>query len=248
MKEKKSTNITKPCIGLIVPPAAGLVPPEPVNLYGDSIDFIASGLGLKELTPSGYDGVIDRVIELSQGLADRGARGVSLMGTSLSFYRGIEFNDELIAEVEKGIGRPFTTMSTSVVQALEQVQAKRVAVASPYVREVSQRLIDFLRLKGFEVVSEAFLELKEVDRIQALESSELVALGREAVSKATQKADTLLMSCGGLRTERTTEVLEAELNIPVISSSIAGAWGAARLTGASGVSSNGPYKLMKNTV
>jgi len=34
-----------PCAGLIVPPAAGLVPRDGAILYGDRVKFIARGLG-----------------------------------------------------------------------------------------------------------------------------------------------------------------------------------------------------------
>ncbi len=60
------------CIGMIVPPAAGLVPPEPLELFPD-IQFIASGLGLTTLSPDGYDSVIDQIADHAKQLAKRGA-------------------------------------------------------------------------------------------------------------------------------------------------------------------------------
>ena len=91
---------TLPTIGMIVPPAAGAVPPEPLELYGARARFIAEGLALKALSPEGYDAVIERVAALAVRLKSRGAEAISLMGTSLSFYRGAAFNDELIATMK----------------------------------------------------------------------------------------------------------------------------------------------------
>ena len=51
-----------PLIGMIVPPAAGAVPPEAPALYPRGARFIAEGLGLERLTPDGYDAVIDDVV------------------------------------------------------------------------------------------------------------------------------------------------------------------------------------------
>ena len=94
-----------PCLGLIVPPRAGEVPLDGPALYGDRVRFIARGLGLAEISTRGYEEVIDRVVELAVELAASGARAISLMGTSLSFYRGAAFNDELEAEMARLLGR-----------------------------------------------------------------------------------------------------------------------------------------------
>jgi len=75
-----------PILGMIVPTAAGQVPADAKVLYPEGVEFIATGLGLGKLTPEGYASVIDRTGELAQALAARGAQGISLMGTSLTFF------------------------------------------------------------------------------------------------------------------------------------------------------------------
>ena len=221
----------RPVVGVIVPPAAGEVPPELPQLYGSEIDFVAHGLALGQLTPQGYDAVIDKVAAASRDLVDRGAQAVALMGTSLSFYRGTEFNRQLVRTMGEATGElPVTTMSNAVVEALRAVGGTRVALATAYTAEVNERLAVFLRDSGFDVAGIAALELVEIPDIHAVGDTQLLALGRRAVA-ASPGADALLISCGGLRTLPVESPLERSLGIPVVSSAVAGAWAAARLTG-----------------
>lgn len=219
-------------IGMIVPPADGAVPPEPPVLYPD-MRFIARGLGLPELTPEGYDSVIDHTAGLARELKDQGAEAISLMGTSLSFYRGAAGNAQVIEAMTAATGLPVTTMTDSVLDALRACSARRIAVATAYTTVVNEALRDYLEREGFEILSLEALELTDVARIQSTASQDLIALGQRA-AKAAPHAQALFISCGGLRTLPVITPLEDMLDIPVISSATAGAWGTARLTGHSG--------------
>lgn len=224
----------RPVVGVIVPPAAGEVPPELPELYGRELDFVAFGLALGQLTPQGYDAVIDKVAVASRELADRGADAVALMGTSLSFYRGTAFNQQLVRTMGEATGLPVTTMSNAVVEALRAVGGSRIAVATAYTAEVNERLAIFLRDSGFSVAGIEALELVEIPDIHAVGEAELLELGRRAAARSPG-ADALLISCGGLRTLPVELPLEQALGMPVVSSAVAGAWAAARLTGHSGM-------------
>ena len=219
-------------IGMIVPPAAGELPPEPPVLYPD-IDFLSVGLGIPEVTPEGFNQVIHRLGELAAGLKDKGAEAVSLMGTSLSFYRGPEGNAEILAALAEGCGLPVTTMTDSVLEALTAVGGKRVAVATAYTDAVNQALTRYLEHSGFTVAALEAMHLKTVEQVFAVTDDDLIALGERAIAAAGE-ADSLLISCGGLHTLGVIPVLEARHGLPVISSATAGAWGAARLGGHSG--------------
>jgi len=220
------------CIGMIVPPAAGEVPPEPPQLYPD-IEFVSVGLGIPEVTPEGFNQVIGRLSDLAGELRAKGAEAISLMGTSLSFYRGPEGNAEVLEALRAGGGVPATTMTDSVLSALAAVGAERVAVATAYTDPVNQALTRYLTAFDYEVVALEAMHLKTVDEVFATTDDDLIALGNRAV-KAAPGADCLFISCGGLHTLPVIPVLEAAHGLPVISSATAGAWGAARLAGHSG--------------
>jgi arylmalonate decarboxylase len=232
-EEENGVMSAAPLIGMIVPPAAGEVPPEALQMYPIGVRFTAAGLALGRLTPDGYDAVIDRVESVARELASRGASAVALMGTSLSFYRGSDWNEQLIEIMRRATGLPTTTMSTGVVEALRRLGARRLAVGTAYVDEVNRRLERFLADRGFEVASLEALHIEQVDDIWSVTPDDLIALGNRA-SAAALNADALFISCGGLRTLDVTVPLERRCGLPVVSSATAGVWAAMRLIGHSG--------------
>ncbi|MEP7139789.1 MAG: arylmalonate decarboxylase [Caldimonas sp.] len=218
------------CLGLIVPPREGEVPDDGPALYGGRARFLARGLGLGEISPRGYDEVIDRVVGLAAELGRAGATAVSLMGTSLSFFRGAAFNAELEAEMARRTGLPCTTMSHAIVRGLGAVGVRRVAVATAYIDEVNQRLVDYLAASDIVATDVRGLAITGVREVGEVPTAALVALC-EQVFAAAPGAEGVLISCGGLRTLETIAIVEARLGVPVVSSSPAGFWDLMRTAG-----------------
>ena len=222
-----------PTVGLIVPPAAGLVPEEGPRMYGASVRFIAAGLALGYMTPEGYDSVIDRIATLARDLAGRGVKAISIMGTSLTFYRGAAFNQELIDSVRGATGLPATSMSAGIVEGLRAVGARRVAVGTAYIEEVNSRLRTFLSESGFEVLAVEGLMLDRIGVAKDVPQEKLQELG-ERVFRESPGADAILISCGGFRTLDLAVPLEAATGVPVVASTPAAFRSAVRLVGHSG--------------
>ncbi|MDH6593210.1 arylmalonate decarboxylase [Variovorax sp. TBS-050B] len=219
-----------PHLGLIVPPAAGAVPVDGPLLYGDRIRFSALGLGLGEISTRGYTEVIDSVVEKAVALRAQGVSAVSLMGTSLSFFRGAAFNAELQAEMARATGLPCTTMSNAIVGALRHLGVRRVAVATAYIDEVNAQLRRYLEDSGFEPLALEGLAISDVQAVGRVPTQVLVDLCLR-VFDAQPGADGILISCGGLVTLDAVREVEAQLGVPVVSSSPAGFWDLVRTAG-----------------
>lgn len=211
-------------IGLIVPPAAGAVPHDAALVY-PHFDFIACGLGLAEMSPDGYDSVIDSVGQAAAHLASMGARTVALMGTSLSFYRGLSFNDALEQEIESRTGHPGLTMSSAIVAACHQLGVRRLAVATAYHGIVNAKLKDYLTSCGLEILSLEPLGILSIEAVHNVSEEAVTEIGRKAYH-AAKNPEAILISCGGLATRAAVRVLEAETGLPVITSPLAGLWAA----------------------
>ncbi len=218
-----------PIIGMIVPPAAGLVPADGARLY-PGLPFIASGLGLGSVTPAGYDAVIESVVGHARRLQERGAAAVSLMGTSLSFYRGATFNTALTEAMREATGLPCTTMSTAVVNGLRALGLRRVALATAYIDDVNERLAAFLAEEGIAAAGCRSLGITGVDAMARVDTDTLVDLCLRA-AEAAPDCDGILLSCGGLLTLDAIPEVERRVGLPVVSSSPAGFWDAVRLAG-----------------
>src|SRR5271154_2060774 len=143
----------EPMLGMIFPPANTPVPPEAARMYPTGVRFLATGVGLERMTPEGYDQVVGRIVPAAQKLAADGANAIAVMGTSLTFYKGAAFNQQLKESITKATGLPSTTMSTAIIDGLKAVGGHRLAVATAYNEEVNRRLHMFLEESGFEVLT-----------------------------------------------------------------------------------------------
>jgi arylmalonate decarboxylase len=186
-------------------------------MYGDDIEFLVETLGLESMTPDGYDAVIDRIGPGASRLKARGAEAIVLMGTSLSFYRGEEFNQRLTRTLEQSSGLPGVTMSSAIIEGLQIVGARNVAVATAYNEVVNDRLRAFLTEHDFNVLTVQGLGIEAVEDIFSVTQPQLIDFGADVVA-SSPGADSLLVSCGGLRTLEILAPLERRTGVPAISS------------------------------
>lgn len=206
------------------------MPGDGPALYGARVRFIARGLGLGEISTRGYEEAIDRVVELAVELGRAGAEAISLMGTSLSFFRGAAFNATLEAEMARRTGLPCTTMSHAIVRGLRALGLRRVAVATAYIDEVNERLSAYLAASDIVATHVRGLAITGVREVATVPTGTLVSLCEE-VFAADPSADGILISCGGLLTLDAIRVVEARFGVPVVSSSPAGFWDLMRVAG-----------------
>jgi len=221
---------SEPTAGLIFPPLNYPIPPAAKQLFPSGIRFISNGVGLSGgMTIEGYEEAIPRVLPRAADLAREGADLISVFGSSITFYQGAAFNEELTDRVTKLTGLPATTQSNGLVDGLKHVNARRVAVATAYTDTVTGRLKIFLEEHGFEIVSAKGLGYERIPEGAATQGI-LHELGVAAYADAN-RVDALVMSCGALRTIDLIVPLEGSIGVPVVSSTPHGLWHCARMLG-----------------
>ena len=226
------TAAEEPALGLIFPPLNYPIPPDAKLLYPAGVRFLGNGVGLPGgMTPQGYDEAIPRVLPAAQELAAQGAKVISVFGSSLTFYKGAKFNDELIRQVAIATGRPATTQSNGLVDGLRTANARRVAVATAYTDVVTERLKIFLEEHGFQVTFARGLGYERIPEGAATQEI-LFKLGADVYANS-KMADALVVSCGALRTLELIVPLETQIKVPVVSSTPHGLMNGVRLLGVS---------------
>jgi arylmalonate decarboxylase len=217
-------------LGLIFPPLNYPIPPDAKLIYPTGIKFLGTGVGLEGgMTLEQYDKSIPRCLPAAEQLAKEGAQVISVFGSSLTFYKGAKFNEELTKQVTQLTGRPATTQSNGLVEGLHHANAKRIAVATAYTDIVTGRLKIFLEEHGFDVTFAKGLGYEKIPA-GAASPDKLHALAVEVYSKS-QKADALVFSCGGLKTLDLIVPLEKVIGVPVVTSTPHGLWNGARMLG-----------------
>ncbi len=219
-------------IGLVVPFAADQVPFEGPIMYPRA-RFVPKGVGVRALTPDGYESAFNGIIPAAEHLAAQGVEAIMVIGTSLTFYRGYDAHELLLERLRRATGLPVSTMSEAIVDGLRAVGAREIAVCTAYSDEVNDRLAMFLTMAGFDVLALQGFGLTEFGGPAQKSEDEIVALCDRVYREAPQ-AQGLLISCGGLRTLGVARPVEERHGIPVVSSATAAFWAAMRLVGESG--------------
>jgi len=224
-------------IGLVVPFATDDVPFEGPIMY-PGVRFIARGVGVRALTPEGYEPAWNGILPAAEHLAGQGVDAIMVIGTSLTFFRGAEAHARLLEQLRARTGLPVSTMSQALIDGLREVGAERVAVTTAYTDIVNQKLRELLVAAGVDVLSLECFKLLEFNAPHKITEAEIIALSDTSVAKANAStpgaAEAILISCGGLRTLGVATPLEARHDIPVVSSATAAFWAAMRLVGESG--------------
>lgn len=219
-----------PTLGLIFPPENYPIPPDAKLLFPGGVDFVGNGVGLPGgMTVEGYEEAVPRILPRAMDLAKQGANVVSVFGSSITFYKGAKFHDDLVRQVEKAIGKRATTQSAGLLDGLRTANARRVAVATAYTDVVTERLKLFLQEYGFEVTSAKGLGFERIPEGAATHDI-LLKLGSDAYANS-KKADAVVVSCGALRTLELIVPLEDVVKVPVISSTPHGLWHGVKLLG-----------------
>ena len=219
-----------PMLGLIFPPENYPIPPDARMLFPSGVEFIGNGVGLPGgMTVQGYEEAVPRILPRAIELARKGANVISVFGSSITFYKGAKFHDDLIAQVEKATGRRATTQSNGLLDGLRTANARRVAIATAYTDDVTERLKIFLQEYGFEVTAAKGLGFTKIPEGAATRDI-LVKLSTGSYA-ASKKADAVVISCGAMKTIDVIVPVEEIVKVPVVSSTPHGLWHGVKLLG-----------------
>ncbi|WP_158888507.1 maleate cis-trans isomerase family protein [Amycolatopsis anabasis] len=149
--------------------------------------------------------------------------------TSGSFVDGSSGEAALVAGMLDAGAPAAVTTSGALVRACDALGVRRLAVITPYVDEVTDRLVRFLAEHGIRTCSSLGLGL--LGGIWKTTYAQVVAAAAEMDLTG---ADALFVSCTNVPTYDLIGPLEARLGIPVITANQVTMWAALRLAGVTG--------------
>jgi maleate isomerase len=198
--------------------------PDDVSLYITRTPYVAEPVSI-ELA----EAVSDETA-VSQGTRDvivAEPLVVAYACTSGSFVNGLAGERRLVQAMRAAGAPDAVTTSGALLEALAALDVHRVAVATPYVAKVTERLHDFLHEAGVSPVSGAHLGLDAgIWKVPYETTAQLV---RDA---NCADADAVFVSCTNLPTYALIAPLEDELGKPVLTANQVTLWAALRRVGA----------------
>lgn len=162
-----------------------------------------------------------QAIELAASLAGLPIDILAYGCTAASFLSGPTGDAELAIELARVVGKPVVTTAQAMVLALKAVNARKIALVTPYQDLVNNQLKVFLTEGGIEVLAFDSLRAANVDELGKIKSD---AVARMARATLHEGCDALFIACSQLPTHDILSALSVEFSRPVLSSIQATAW------------------------
>lgn len=167
-----------------------------------------------------------RLSEGARHLENKDLEAVLWTSTSASFVRGIDGIREQIETLENLLHIPASTTAMAFARAVAAINAKRVAIAATYPRDVALLFKAFLEHFDIEVVSITSQGIITAAEVGTLEKE---AVMRFATDNNHPDADALLVPDTALHSAAWLEDLEAAAGKPVLTANQVSFWEGLRL-------------------
>jgi maleate isomerase len=173
--------------------------------------------------------VVQEIETESQKLADVDVDVIIFPATAPSSRNGPGYDQELIKRISAASGKPATTASTALLEALRVLAVKRIALGAPWSASVNQTVAAFLEANGVEVVAQEALGIVRNLDIGLLDPQTALDVGRRV---NRPEADAVMLACGNWTTFAVVDQVERELGKPVLTTNQVSLWHALKMIGA----------------
>ena len=215
-------------IGLLAPSSSTTQEIEYRRILPVDISLHTARLVLRTVDPNATISIVEEIEQESRKLADADVDVIVLAATAPSSRKGIGYDRELIRRITDASGKPATTASTAMMQALEVLGARKIVIAAPWSDEVNRIAAAFIEASGVHVLAHRALGHVANLEIGRLDEATAFDLGCEVDQP---DADAVMLACGNWRTQGIVDRLEATLGKPVVTTNQVTLWSALRTLG-----------------
>jgi len=219
-------------IGSIAATPSDIFPYEFYQIAPAGLTIMPTALSIPQVKEKDLKQGRDEIEEAAKGLAREGA-DVIILGAAPMLYALGPGSDRVLSErISKVTGVPTISNQTAMMDALKALEATKILIASPFVKETNQKLKAFLEGSGFKVVGMGgFGKVKNADinRITRQQAYHFVKSTFHSYQKKEIQA--ILMPCANWPTSLLVEKWETDLGVPVVTSNQAKLWAALSVLG-----------------
>ena len=190
---------------------------------GGRFTFHSSRMRMKRVTReelAAMDRDSDRcALELSDARVDVMGYAclVAIMSMGLGYHR--EAAQRLHRRtVDNGGPAPVVTSAGALIDGLHAIGARKVAVIAPYMKPLTQIVVDYIEAEGIEVLDRVALEIEDNLEVGRRDPMALVDIA-DRLNLANVDA-VVLSACVQMPSLAAVPVVEARLGVPVVSSAV----------------------------
>jgi maleate isomerase len=220
-------------LGMLTPSSNTVLEPATARLLAEAPHITAHFQRLRVLQIGLDPGLAAQfdtapMVEAAGFLADAKVHALCWNGTSGSWL-GLDADRAVCAAATAATAIPCTTATLALHEALARLGARRIALVTPYLREIQDAIVAEFAAAGITTIVERHLDDPGNYSFADHPASRVDALVREV---AADCPDAIIINCTNFRGTEGAAVIEAETGIPVLDSIAVSLWGALRAAGA----------------
>ena len=215
-------------IGLLVPSSNTTVEPEFYRALPKDVTLHVARLHLAQIATDSIASMVGDIEARSRDLATADVDVIVLGAAAPSFLKGLGYDREMAQKITAASGKPATTTSTALIEALRHLGVSRVVLGAAYDDKVNAIAKTFLEVNGFNVLAAHGLGLVDNLVVGRLDESSAYELARKI---DRPDAEAIVLACTNWKTMDAIERLERELGKPVVSTTQVSIWAALRAIG-----------------
>ena len=196
-------------------------------LRPERFTFHSSRMRMRKVTKEELAAMEDQSDRCATELADArvdvmgNACLVAIMSRGRGYHRQSE---ERLARVAAESGRaiPIVSSAGALIEGLHAIGAKRISVITPYLRPLTELMLDYVRAEGIEVIDSISLEIADNLAVGARDPLALADLVKDL---KIEGADAIVLSaCVQMPSLAAIPIVQARFPIPVLSAAVATTW------------------------
>jgi maleate cis-trans isomerase len=216
-------------IGSLLPSSNSVQEPDFCSVLPKHITLHVARMQLTQVEADSTLRVVQEIETESRKLTDVDVDVIVFAATAPSSRNGIGYDQELVARIEAASGRPATTASTALLEALRALSAKTIVLGAPWSDSVNRTAAAFIEANGFDVLAQETLGLVRNLDIGLLDPQTAYDVGRRV---DRPEADAVMLACGNWSTFAVIDRLERDLGKPVLTTNQVSLWHALKIIGA----------------
>jgi maleate isomerase len=216
-------------IGLIVPSSNTTMETELPELFrrrGEDFTWHSARARMAHVTPEELDRMVQASDVSAQSLADAPVEVIAYACLVAVMVRGPGAHRDVQSRLEaalEGSPRqpPIVTSAGALVDGLHAIGAKRVAMITPYMRPLAEKVADYVRGEGVEVAELVALEVSDNVEVGCIPSDTLVEHARAVCARQDGLDALVLSACVQMPSLAVVKLVEDEVGVPVVTAATA---------------------------
>jgi maleate isomerase len=204
-------------IGIVVPSSNTVAEVDFYRNVPESMTVHTARMHLIETTAAGERAMLEEYLPQSiRDLASLQPDVVAFGCTSAGALIGYDGEQRLIEEIAGSCACPVVSTNDAVGRCIERHAPRRIAIVSPYIEELNEKIRAGVERRSIEVIKVAGMGITENVTIAAVSPDQIVRFAAEQL--AGLDFDLLFASCTNFRAMAALGLLEQRFGTPVVSS------------------------------